>query len=151
MFLSYVQYELRTIFKYKKQYARILSWMIKHQRCWVNRKKSSIKIKLPFMMHTEQFYHITILLEKIWCQHQENRIEVTMVTVTFRSQMSHLHGDTWSDLAWYYIMKKIFKRSMKNNHQNRCTNRKFNIQKQKTHFLHLGAFFFICGLPIGKI
>ena len=93
------------------------------------------------MKHTEQFHHIQILLEKIWCQHQDNRIEVTMVTVTLRSQTSHLQGDTWSDLVWYYIMKKIFKRNMKNNHQNRCKNKKFNIQKQKTHILHLGASF----------
>jgi hypothetical protein len=46
------------------------------------------------MKHTERFHHIRILLERIWCQHQDNRIEVTMVTVTLRSQTSHLQGDT---------------------------------------------------------
>jgi hypothetical protein len=42
------------------------------------------------MKHTEQSNHITILIEKIWCQHQDNRFEVTMVTV---SQTSNFHGD----------------------------------------------------------
>ena len=46
------------------------------------------------MKQKEQFNHINILLEKIWCQHQDNRFEVTMVTVTLKSQTSHFHGDT---------------------------------------------------------
>jgi hypothetical protein len=46
------------------------------------------------MKHTEQSNHIKILLEKIWCQHQNNRFEVTMVTVTLKSQTSNFHGDT---------------------------------------------------------
>ena len=95
------------------------------------------------MKHTEQFHHIKILLEKIWYQHQVNRIEVTMVTVTLRSQTSHLHGDTWSDLVCYYIMKKILKRNMKNNHQNRCKNTNSTFKNRKHIFCTLEPLLYL--------
>jgi hypothetical protein len=98
---------------------------------------SSFKCQLSFNWHLNLN---KVCATQSWCQHQDNGFEVTMVTVTLRSQTSHLHGDTWSDLVWYYIMKKILKRNMKNNHQNRCKNKNSTFKNRK-HILHLGASF----------
>jgi hypothetical protein len=95
------------------------------------------------MKHTEQSNHIKILIEKIWCQHQVNRFEVTMVTVTLKSQTSNFHGDTWSDLMWYYIIKKNLKRNMKNNHQNRCKNKNSILKNRKHIFCTLEPLFYM--------
>ena len=53
------------------------------------------------MKHTEQINHITIQLEKIWCQHQDNRFEVTMVQRLYLRKettncIKHFNFHTWN-------------------------------------------------------
>ena len=101
---------------------------------------SSFKCQLSFNWHLNLN---KVCATQSWCQHQDNGFEVTMVTVTLRSQTSHLHGDSWSDFVWYYIMKKILKRKMKYNHQNRCKNKDSTFKNRKHILCTLEPLFYL--------